>query len=323
MCLINGEFMKRQRLFCVLVGFVLLTGCQQRCCDDVVCETYVHRYGVPLAPQDWSERGQHGQVISIRKDGVVISKTYESGVLNGDTTYTFAHKDLVEKKEVYCQGNLTQTVYYYPSGMPQRQITFEQPDTERVLTWYESGAPQSKELYFGGLLVQGEYLNPSQQQESAVIDQNGLRTLRDDYGQLLSVDEIRDGQMTLRRTFHPNGAPAAVTPYVNNAVEGKRWTYQMGGEPATIEEWRGNYQHGNTEVFENGEKVSDLPYVMGQAHGIERRYRNGQQLVQENNWVQGRRHGPSYTYVNDTTQTDWYFKDRKVNRGTYEALCNQ
>ncbi len=314
--------MKGKRLIYVLAGCLLLAGCQQRCCD-IVSETYVHRYGVPLAPEDWSERGQHGQVISTRKDGVVICKNYESGILQGDTTYTFAHKDLIEKKEVYDQGNLTQIVFYYPGGMPQKQITFEKPDTERVLTWYESGAPQSKELYATGLLVRGEYLNPSQQQESAVIDQNGLRTLRDEYGQLLSIDEIENGQMTLRRTFHSNGAPASVTPYVNNVVQGRRWTYQMGGEPATIEEWCNNYQHGCTEVYENGEKVSDLPYVRGQIHGLEYRYRDGQQVVQENNWVQGQRHGPSYTYVNDTTQTEWYFKDRKVNKGTYEALCNQ
>jgi antitoxin component YwqK of YwqJK toxin-antitoxin module len=314
--------MKGKQVFYILAGSLMLTGCQQQC-SDIVCETYVHRYGVPLAPEDWSDRGQHGQVISTRKDGVVICKNYESGILHGETTYTFAHKDVIEKKEIYDQGNLAQVVFYYPSGMPQKQITFEPPQTEKVLTWYESGAPQSKELYFNGLLAQGEYLNPSQQQESAVIDQNGLRTLRDDYGQLLSIDEIQNGQMILRRTFHANGAPASVTPYVNNVIQGKRWTYQKGGEPATIEEWNNNCQHGNTQVFENGEKVSDLPYVYGQIHGVEQRYRNSDQLVQENNWVKGCRHGPSYTYVNDTTHTDWYFKDRKVNRGTYEALSNQ
>lgn len=314
--------MKVKPLLYLMTTGLILTSCQQRCCD-VVCETYVHRYGVPLAPDDWSERGQDGQVISMRKDGVVVCKNYECGILQGDTTYTFPHKDAIEKREVYDQGNLSQLVFYYPSGMPQKQITLESSNTEKVLTWYESGAPQSKELYQNGCLIQGEYLNPSQQQESAVIDRNGLRTLRDDYGQLLSIDEIQNGQMTVRRTFYPNGAPASVTPYVNNVIQGQRWTYQMGGEPATIETWTNNCQHGNTQVFENGEKVSDLPYINGQIHGLERRYRNGDQLVQENNWVKGRRHGACYSYVNDTTHVDWYFKDRKVNRGTYEALCNQ
>lgn len=315
--------MKREQILCVLAGFVFLTSCQQRGCNDVVCETYVHRYGVPLAAADWSERGQHGQVISTRKDGVVVCKNYESGVLQGETTYTFAHRETVAKKEIYDQGHVTEELYYYSSGMPQRQITFEPCGNQRILTWYESGAPQCKELYSEGRLIQGEYLNPSQQQESMVVDQNGLRTLRDDYGQLLSIDEIQNGQMITRRTYYSNGAPAAITPYVNGVIEGKRWCYHMGGEPATIEDWRGNCQHGNTEVFENGEKTSDLPYVNGRVHGIQRCYGHGQRLTQENNWVQGQQHGPSYTYVNDTTQTNWYFKDRKVNKATYEVLCSQ
>lgn len=314
--------MKKQQLFYLLSGLLLMTGCQPNC-SDVVCETYVHRYGVPLAPDDWSERGEHGQVISMRKDGVVVCKTYESGILNGETTYTFPHRDAIAKKEIYAQGQLVQEVHYYPNGLPNRQVTYEDPAAEHVLTWYESGAPQSKEFYANGLLVQGEYLNPSQLQESVVLDQNGSRTLRDDYGQLISIDEIQNGQMILRRTYHPNGAPAAVTPYVNGVIDGTKRTYQMGGEPATQEEWSGNNQHGNTVVFENGEKAADLPYMKGQIHGMERRYRDGQILVQENNWVQGYKHGPCCTYINGTTQTDWYFKGRRVNRGEYEALSNQ
>lgn len=314
--------MKKQQIFYLLSGLFLITGCQQNC-SDVVCETYVHRYGIPLAPDDWSERGEHGQVISTRKDGVVVCKSYESGILNGETTYSFPYRDAIAKKEIYVQGNLVQEVNYYPNGLPNRQVTYDSPTRESVLTWYESGAPQSKESYANGLLVQGEYLTPSQQQESAVQDLNGLRTLRDDYGQLISIDEIQNGQMVLRRSFHPNGAPAAVTPFVNGVIEGRRQTYLAGGEPATDEQWSRNCQHGNTVVFENGEKMADLPYVNGQIHGVERRYRDGQILVQENNWEQGTKHGPCYTYINGSTQTDWYFRDRKVSRGVYERLSSQ
>lgn len=315
--------MKKHNFFLAICGLLMATSCRQNCSNDVVCETYVHRYGVPLAPDDWSERGQHGQVISTRTDGIIVSKTYDSGVLHGDTTYTYPHRDTTAKREVYDQGNLTQEINYYPSGLPQRQISYSPTNSHQVLTWYESGAPQSKERYENGLLVQGEYLNPAQQQESMVIDHNGKRTLRNDYGQLLSVDEIENGQMTLRRTYHSNGAPEAVTPYENGVIQGKRTTFHQGGEPATIEDWSNNYQHGNTEIFENGEKVADVTYTYGQKHGLERRYRDGQVVVQENNWVQGQKHGPSYTYINDTNRVDWYFKDRKVNRGTYEAMSNQ
>lgn len=315
--------MKSHHLFYIVSGLTILTGCQQHCNEDVICETYVHRYGVPLDPEDWSERGQYGQVISTRKDGVVVCKNYEGGVLNGEVTYTFPHREIIAKKEMFFEGNLCQELYYYPNGMPQKQISYEEPGIEKVVTWYESGAPQIKETYSNGFLIEGEYLNPSHQQESYVTNQNGIRTVRNEYGELVSVDEIQNGQMVLRRTYHSNGMPAAITPYVNGCIEGKRWTYHKGGEPATIEEWSNNLQHGNTEVFENGEKVADRPYQYGQIDGIERCYKDKYVLTHENKWVQGQLHGPSCSYINGTTQTTWYFKNRKVNRGTYDALCSQ
>jgi len=314
--------MKKCQILYYIALVSLLTGCQPRCSNEVVCETYVHRYGVPLDPQDWSERGQHGQVISTRKDGVVVSKTYEAGVLNGEVTYTFPHRDVIARRCFYSNGHLDQETYCYSNGMPHKQISYDDAQ-ENVLCWYESGAPQLKETYINGLLIQGEYFDLSQQRESSVLDQNGLRTLRDDYGELLSVDEIEHGQLVLRRTYHSNGAPEAVTPYSNGVIEGKRWTYQPGGEPATLEEWNNNFQHGNTEVFENGEKIADRPYVYGKIHGVERCYREGGNLVQENHWTQGEKHGRCHNYFNGERRTDWYFKNRLVNRGTYEALCNQ
>jgi len=314
--------MKKYQLFSVLSALFLLNSCQRQCCDDIVCETYVHRYGMPLDPQDWSSRGQDGQVISTRKDGVVVCTSYEAGVLNGETTLTFPHRDTIAKRYTYLNGVLMQETDYYSNGMPQKQMIHE-GTTQHQLGWYENGAPQFKEIYLEGSLVSGEYLNEAQQTASSVTDYNGVRTLYDDYGQLLYVDEIQNGQMTTRRTFHPNGTPASVTPFVNGIIEGKRFTYCMGGEPATVEEWSTNCQHGNTEVFENGEKIADQPYEFGQIHGVERRYREGNCLVQENRWIQGEKHGACQNYFNEMKQTQWFFKGRPVNRSTYEALCSQ
>lgn len=299
------------------------TACQTNSChDEVICQTYVHRYGMPLQANDWSARGQHGQVVSTRRDGVVVSKTYESGILHGETTYTFPHREVIQRKETYCQGELVQECSYYPSGMPQQQMTYG-AGKHSLIAWYEGGVPQCQEEYEERNLVHGSYYNLSNQEESRVEDCNGMRTRRDAYGQLVSVDRIENGQMSMSTTYHSNGTPAALTPYVNGVIEGKRRTFTLTGEPATIEEWTNHCQHGNTEIFDNGEKCADMPYIYGQPHGVESRYREGGELVQRRYWSQGKRHGPCYSYVGNTTQTDWYFQGRPVNKPTYDMLSNQ
>ncbi len=319
--------MKLPRFFCffILVGSSI-TSCQSHydCCDEVVCET-VHRYGVPLEPQDWSERGQYGQVTSMRKDGVAVTRNYEAGVLHGECSYTFPHRDVIQKKEVYEQGNLKQEVSHYPNGFPQSQVMYQPPHSQYVITWYESGAPYSREQIENGNLMHGEYYSIGQQIESRIEQGNGLRTCRDGQGQLQSVDTIQNGQMVLKSTYHPNGVPATVSPYVNGVIEGERRTYSSGGEPATIEMWKDNMQHGTTCVFEQGEKRTEVPYVNGRRHGIERRYRDdGQSVAQEITWIQGQKHGPAYSYVGNTTQMDWYFRNRPVsNKSTFDMLNNQ
>ena len=317
--------MKMTRFLCFFILLVSMTACQTNCSnsDEVVCET-VHRYGVPLDPQDWSDRGQHGQVISIRNDGVTVSRTYEAGVLHGDCTYTFPHRNVVQKKEIYDHGSLVQEFSHYSNGLPQQQTTHESPTRQTLVTWYENGVPQGREEIENGCLVQGEYYNTHHQIESRVDDSNGLRTRRDGLGQLQSIDTVENGQMVLKTTYHPNGTPAELTPYANGVIEGQRRTFLAGGEPATVEDWTRNVQHGTTTVFEHGEKWADVPYVNGRKHGTEYRYRDGQTIAQEVPWVHGQKHGVCYAYIGNTTQEEWFFRGRKVpNRATFEMLCNQ
>jgi antitoxin component YwqK of YwqJK toxin-antitoxin module len=313
----------RSLYFLILLGS--LSSCQNRnCCDEVVCET-VHRYGVSLPPEDWSERGRCGQVVSMRKDGVAVTRNYDNGILHGECTYSFAHRDVIQKREMYEQGNLTQEQLHYTSGMPYKQTNYEGPGRQSMTIWYESGAPHAREIIDNGNLIQAEYYSMDQQLESNVENGNGLRTRRDGQGQLQSVDTIQNGQMVMSTTYHPNGAPAVITPYVNGMIEGDRRTYLPGGEPATIEKWRGNLQHGTSQEFEHGEKRAEVPYVNGRKHGIERRYRDdGQTLAQEITWVQGQKHGPTYSYIGNTKTTDWYFRNRQVaNKATFDMMHSQ
>ncbi len=69
----------------VLAVATLLAGCQSAPRPDApVDEVYVHRYGVTLPQEDWESRGQCGKVVSTLKDGVVVSRNYEAGVLEGE-----------------------------------------------------------------------------------------------------------------------------------------------------------------------------------------------------------------------------------------------
>ena len=314
--------MKRSSFPFLLAATWLFNSCQPHYSSDIVCETYVHRYGMPLAPQEWSSRGQDGQIISTKKDGVTITASYEAGVLNGETIETFPHRDTIAKRLLYVQGQLVQQVDYYLNGMPKEQTTYE-GNCHHVLGWYESGIPKFEENYQDGFLQNGEYRDHHQQLLSQVSNGYGLRTIQNDYGQLLFVDEVKEGQISVRRTFHLNGSPETVTPYVNGIIEGERYTYNIGGDPATVEEWSGNLQHGNTQVFENGEKIADQPYAFGRLHGIEYRYRAGSQLARENHWADGKRHGPCHHYVDAIKQTEWFFEGESVSRRNFEALSNQ
>lgn len=303
---------------------LLFSGCNSNRYDDIVETKYVHRYGMPLNAEDWSERGQQGQIMVTRNDGVVVTNTFDRGILDGETTYTYPHRHTIEKREVYSQGILKDEYWNYSNGLPSQHIFHDSPSSHTATVWYENGVPQSREEYQQGLLVKGEYFTPANLQESVVNNREGTRTRRNSYGELQSVDKIENGQMTSKNTYHSNGSPESVTSYVNGLEEGEKFTYLPGGEPNTVEQWTKGQQHGTTVVFENGEKVSEMPYVNGNKQGIEHRYgEDGKTVVQDVAWVQGCKHGPTYTYVGNSKKTDWYFEGKPVNKATYEALSNQ
>lgn len=293
------------------------------CADEVICEAYVHRYGVPLPHDEWAARGQDGHVVSLQKDGVVVTRSYDKGILHGSTTYTYPNRETIQRSEVFDNGNLTQEKFFYKSGLPYQQITYQSPERRSVIYWFENGVPQSCEEYEGTVLTYGEYFNLDHQVECRVDGGQGQRIHRDSQGGLISRDDIENGQIVQRTTYHSNGTPSSYIPFVNGSIAGERKTFYADGEPATVEQWADNRQQGWTTVYENGERVSEVFYVNGCKHGIERRYRDGETLVQELTWANGRKHGPCYTYLGHVKQTDWYFADRLVNKAQYDVLCQQ
>jgi antitoxin component YwqK of YwqJK toxin-antitoxin module len=292
---------------------------------DVIDEKYVHRYGVAVPSDFWAASGEHGLVVSTLADGVVVTRSYASGTLDGETTFTYPHSSQIQKKQIYQAGTLVQETEYFFDGTPKLQNIYHSPDygTTSMYTWYLSGTPKSIERYQDNNLMTGEYFTTLNQRDSLVEDMQGSRLNRDDYGQLQSTDIIENGQMVLRHTYHPNGSPRETIPYRNGLIDGIKRTYHPAGEPDTIEQWSIGQQDGMTVVFQHGEKYSEVPYYNGEKHGVECRYRDGQDKVKEISWHSGQLNGPSTTYVGDNIKTDWYYKGKPVSKADYEFITNR
>jgi antitoxin component YwqK of YwqJK toxin-antitoxin module len=295
---------------------------QRRTPCDIVDETYVHKYGVEVAPDDWASRGQHGQVVSTLKNGVVVTKSYTGGILEGDTSYTFPQSSTIDKIETYSQGVLVKEAFNYISGSPKKEIIYPSPNQQMATTWYDNGSPMSNEEFINGRLAQAQYYNPNHQVEARVVEGEGIRIVRDDFGQKIASDTIKNGQLTIKTTYHPNGAPHEVISHANNEYDGEKRTYHPGGEPNTIETWNNGKLNGTFTVFQNGEIFSQIPYVNGKKNGIERHYKDGTVVVEEISWVNDQKHGPSNVYVGDKVQTNWFFQDKPVSKVGFDNLSH-
>lgn len=296
--------------------------CYDSCPEDVVSETYVHKYGVEVAPDDWSERGQSGQVVSTRKDGTTEVRCYEGGSLHGDSTYSFPHSSTVACREKYEQGNLSAKIFYYRSGFAEREEAPLDNGRRKVTIWYESGEPQSIEEYEGNYVAVGLYYTPENVVEARVDEGDGERVARDSHGLLISRERIKEGAPVEIVYFHPNGTPKEVVPLRNGLKNGTVLVYLQDGEPARREVWNNGVMQGITTLFENGEMVARVPYVNGEIQGVEERYRDGSTLAARITWAGGMRHGPTYHYSGDRSATDWYYYDRPVSQNDFDLLSN-
>lgn len=311
---------------CVLISLAALSvsivGCRNNSYrNDIVKETYIHKYGVPVSKANWIQNGEDGQIARVRKDGVTVTRNFVGGILQGKTTYSFPHSDTIHVVENYDQGKILTRVTNYPSGVPMHEESFDGSDFCEVAFWYEEGVPSAVEIYRkDGYLLSGEYRTPLNVIESTVEDGVGTRIVRGSDGVLIAQDSIQNGQMTEKMSYSPDGEPAMITPYLHGRMHGTRLTFLSGGLPSTIEEWTDGQQEGMTLFFENGEKIAEAPYVQGIKHGVELRYRGGSILVEEISWKQGIQHGPRKIIIDDTVKTEWYHQGKLVSRNTYERM---
>jgi antitoxin component YwqK of YwqJK toxin-antitoxin module len=312
--------MKKPLALCILLTTVLV-GCRNAShYNDIVKETYMHKYGVPIPKTDWESQGKEGQIVSLRKDGVTVTASYLHGVQDGVTTYTFPNSSTVQFVETFADGMLVSTRENYPSGIPMKEELYLDCALVQLSQWYEDGTPQANETYQNTFLLSGEYRTLLNVLESRVNDGHGMRICRSTDGELLSKDTIQNGQMTERITFYTNGDPETVTPYANGVIHGTRLTFLQGGVPNTVEQWIQGVQEGTTVLYQNGEKIAEIPYAQGKKNGIEYRYRDGTLLVEELSWKNDIQHGQRKIYIDGETKTEWYHEGELVSRTAFERL---
>jgi antitoxin component YwqK of YwqJK toxin-antitoxin module len=308
----------------LLVTILMTASCVHNAYDsddnDVVDEQYVHEYGVAVPKYHWEESGQNGQVIKTLRQGIICSQSYYCGLLEGETTYTFPHCELIEKVEVYSQDQLRKETFYYMAGRPKKEIVYNPSEPTITTEWYENGQVKSLEKSSGDLFVYAEYYDPEGHQISMINDGYGRKIMRDNYGILVMADSFKDGRVEYRTTYYPNGAPKEITPYRNGIVEGLRKTYYQGGEPNTIETWIGGRQEGVTTLFADGQKAQEVPYIDGRKNGRGKIFQDGTIVIQEPTWKDDLFHGPCITTIDGRRITEWYYKGKPVTKGYYDSF---
>tara|TARA_A100001015_G_C15039248_1_gene738457 strand:+ start:591 stop:1571 length:981 start_codon:yes stop_codon:yes gene_type:complete len=286
----------------------------------VMTETYVHKYGVPLSEQSWKDRGENGEIVTLQKNGVTLTKTFKNGVLDGPLTHSFPFSDLIELTELYEKGSLTSQVWNYQNGTPKEKKLYQKNKKTIYSSWYQSGSPRTHEVFESDWLMTGDYYTADNSLESNIKNGQGTRIIRDGNGKLLAKENVESGLRKQKTTYFENGDPETVMTYLNGLEDGQKKVFGHGGIPVRIEEWSQGKQHGITTLFQNGQMQAELSYLNGKLEGLEKRYRHGNLLVEEIMWKNNERNGPSHSYINGKKISYWYHNGKQVSEKIYQEL---
>jgi antitoxin component YwqK of YwqJK toxin-antitoxin module len=304
-----------------LVSAALITSCQSNSSvDQVVSQTFVHKYGFETSEEEWEARDQDGQVVTMLKNGVKVTRTFENGKLHGSTTHTFPHSSIVEKRLVYDAGTLLKESVNDAAGMPIREDVYEFDNRKIITLWDDKGAPLSIEEYDDEILMEGKYFTSEHELEAAVESGYGERVKRDRTGLLISRDEIENGNIATRSTFHPNGQVHTVSHYHDYQLHGSQMKYTASGKPLMELTWNHGILDGTKIIYRNGSKVAVIPYIKGQKHGTEFHFDDLGNLTAEIEWRNDKKHGPTKLHSEETTDTEWFFKGQAVNAEKFQNL---
>lgn len=313
--------MKQSSLLTIVAVSVLLGSCQSNSSlDSIVSQKYVHKYGFDLSEQEWSQGTEDGQKLTVLNNGVKITRSYENGILQGPTSYTFPHSETVEKLLVYDQGTLLRETLYDSNGMPIREDAYEFDDRMIITLWDEKGVPLSIEEYDGESLIDGKYFTSDHEFEGKVENGFGERIKRDRLGLLISRDRIEDGILVERTTYHPNGQMHTSSHYHDYQLHGLQQKWTSLGRPLMNLTWNHGVLDGLKTVYRNGLKVAEIPYVHGEKHGVEFHYDDLGTLIAEIQWRNDKKHGCCKFYTEESSESEWFFYGRSVTAAKFDFL---
>jgi len=310
---------------CFLFGAaaLLFFGCKNKNQnDDVVSQRYVHKYGYAVSRDEFETKKYPGQAITLMRNGVTISSTYENGVLHGPTTHTFPNSQTVETFYLYNQGNLVKEVLYDITGMPIREEVQMSPTRHATTLWYSNGTPMSMEEYAHEELLEGQYFTVANELEAQVVKGRGSRIRREQQGVLLYKDMIDEGYVTKRETFYPNGSPESIAFFDHGKLSGEKKTYTASGEPVAVKEYVNGKLHGKTTLFKNGTKVVETHYLDGMKNGLEIHYLDGEIVSQEILWENDKKHGPSRYFIDEIAKVEYYYDGKRVDEQKWQELSH-
>lgn len=316
--------MKRYSPIYIALSALLIVGCQNSSKDqneNVVSKRYIHKYGYDVSKAEWDGAGYPGQVVTTLRNGVTVTASYEGGVLHGPTTHTFPHSHTTESLNVYEHGTLVKKTTYDIRGVPQKEDVFLSPSHIRTTKWYQKGTPMSVEEYHNTELLEGEYYNQRNETTSRVTKGSGVRIIRDQHENMTSKETVANGFPVLKETFHPHGVPHTILPLHGGKLSGEKKVFAPTGEPISIETYKLGTLHGPATYYQNGCRYLELHYRDGQKDGKERHFVDGETIVEETEWMNGQKHGPSVVFFDGMSRTQYYHNNQAVSKEKYRELC--
>ncbi len=288
----------------------------------IIKETYTHSYGITVSKAEWNRRGKDGVITKIFKDGTTLTENFHNGLYHGEVLYTYPHSSIISIKKEYSHGVLISVLQNFRNGLPQKEEVFLNDNSVKLSLWYEGdSAPWLIETTKNSVLLEGIYQSPKNSNEKTVVTNGtGVKSIFSADGTLLFEEIYDNGLLTTTIKFYPNKDPAIITPYLNNQPHGLRQTFDLGGIPNTIEEWRYGKQDGITIIFKNGQKVSEVPYVQGLKDGTEICYNELLEIVEEISWKRNFLHGLRKIHTDDISKVEWYYQGKLVSKNKFDRL---
>jgi antitoxin component YwqK of YwqJK toxin-antitoxin module len=312
--------MRRTFILLSFLGLSLSSCRNEHQNTDVVSERHIHKYGYAVSKDEFVERKYPGQVITVLKNGVTTTATYENGLLDGSSTHTFPHSQVVENYFLYKQGHLVKQITYDVSGMPLREEVQLSPTRHASTRWYSDGTPMCSEEYAGAELVEGQYFSRLNDIEARVEKGKGSRLLRDLQGVLLAQEEIDEGFVFKRQTFYASGTPESIAYFQRGTLHGERKTFNENGEPISVKEYVHGKRHGKTTFYKNGAKTVEIYYLDDMKNGLEIHYTDGETVSQEILWENDKKHGPSKYYIDGIAQVEYFYDGSPVSEPKWKEL---